>query len=232
VQVFGSGGDENEDTERGRGREGTSPFFTPPHAHFASEPTQLSAFATQPRSTPSTAIFPGLSRHLSLSSPRRDSNGSLHNGSIASTTSTGKRDSVSSVHTAHTAPESPIANLQRTITSLQLKAQPKIDAARYKAEAGLSKRGYVHHAHHSAWVEEGEEGLMGRGAGAEAGGKEEDEGGVDQDYGYGGVVTDTDDEPSEEEEKERDRQRRIKAGWEKGLQDNLKWPAGEGWKPL
>jgi len=100
---------------------------------------------------------------------------------------------------------------------LQLKAQPKIDAARYKAEAGLSKRGYVHHSHHSAWAEEGEEGLMMRregGGGAEgvsaaAGGKE-DEGGVDQ-------VTDTDDEPSEEEEKERDRQRRIKAGWDKGL---------------
>jgi hypothetical protein len=228
VQVFGSGGEnENEEAERGRGREGTSPFFTPPHAHFASEPTQLSAFGTQSRSTPSIPIFPGLSRHLSLSSPRRDSN-----GSIASTT-TSKRDSISSVHTAHTAPESPIANLQRTITSLQLKAQPKIDAARYKAEAGLSKRGYVHHAHHSAWVEEGEEGLMGRGGaeGTRAGGKE-DEGGVDQDYGYGGVVTDTDDEPSEEEEKEKDRQRRIKAGWDKGLQDNLKWPAGEGWKPL
>jgi hypothetical protein len=42
------------------------------------------------------------------------------------------------------------------------------------------------------------------------------------------VVVDTD----TDSEEEKDRERRIKAGWDKGTQDNLKWPAGEGWKPL
>jgi len=140
-----------------------------------------------------------------------------------------------------------MANIQRTLTSLQQKAQPKLDAARYKAEAGLSKRGYVHHAHHSPWVEEGEVGLMPRGRrgggekdygdGGQDDGDDDDEGaGVDQDYGYGAgqVVTDTDTDGDElsEEEKEKDRERRVRAGWDKGTNDNLKWPAGEGWKPL
>ena len=56
---------------------------------------------------------------------------------------------------------------------------------------------------------------------------ESDGGGVDMD---GGLITDTDEEEPSEEEK--DRERRIKAGWDKDTQDNLKWPAGEGWKPL
>jgi len=58
-------------------------------------------------------------------------------------------------------------------TSLQQKAQPKIDAARYKAEAGLSRRGL----------------RKGRvaGAGGDAGEKE-DGGVVDRDYGHGGLV--------------------------------------------
>ena len=128
-----------------------------------------------------------------------------------------------------------IANIQRTLTSLQQKAQPKLDAARYKAEAGLlPRRGYVHHGQRSMWVEEGEEGLMPRAQGGGVGsGKgvgapgESDGGGVDMD---GGLSTDTDEEEPSEEEK--DRERRIKAGWDKGTQDNLKWPAGEGWKPL
>jgi len=114
-----------------------------------------------------------------------------------------------------------MANLQRTLTSLQLKAQPKLDAARYKAEAGLSRRGYVHHSHHSPWVEEGEEGLMVADVESEDGRP-----GVDPDYDRAF----TDDEHSSEEE--RMRGRRIAAGWDKGHGDSLKWPAGEGWKPL
>ena len=44
------------------------------------------------------------------------------------------------------------------------------------------------------------------------------------------MVTDTDDELSKEKEKEKDLQRLINAGWDKGLQDCLNWPAREGWK--
>ena len=54
-------------------------------------------------------------------------------------------------------------NLQRTLSALQ----PKIDAARYKFEAGLSKRGFVDHTTNSrphligSWGDEGERNLIG-----------------------------------------------------------------------
>lgn len=110
-----------------------------------------------------------------------------------------------------------MANLQRTLASFQLKAQPKLDAARYKAEAGLSRRGYVYHSHNSPWIEEGEKGLIGPNIE-----DEDSQPGVDPDY------EGADDEHSSEEM----RGRRIAAGWDKGHADSLKWPVGEGWKPL
>jgi len=54
-------------------------------------------------------------------------------------------------------------NLQRTFSALQ----PKLDAARYKVEAGLSKRGFVDHTTNSrphligSWGDEGERNLIG-----------------------------------------------------------------------
>lgn len=79
----------------------------------------------------------------------------------------------------------------------------------------------MHHAHHSPWVEEGEQGLMGFREHTDAD-EESDGAGVDRDSFT--------DESTEEEE--RMRGRRLAAGWEKGTKDNLKWPAGEGWKEL
>lgn len=171
----------------------SSPFFAAPHPHLSPPKS-----APQPSSSSTT----GLSRHLSLQSHSR-------------------RDSSNRDPNLPNPPDSPMANLQRTLTSLQLKAQPRLDAARYKAEAGLSRRGYVHHPHRSPWVEEGEEGLMAR---KRNGADREDGAGVDR--GYDGAVTD--DEHSSDDE----RGRRLAAGWDKGTNDNLKWPAGEGWKPL
>lgn len=54
-------------------------------------------------------------------------------------------------------------NLQRTFSALQ----PKLDAVRYKVEAGLSKRGFVDHTTNArphligAWGDEGERNLIG-----------------------------------------------------------------------
>ena len=145
----------------------------------------------------------------------------------------------------------PLASLQKTF----LQFQPHLDKARYKAEAGLSKRGFVRDGfrrgktgsagadgegeEEATGLEDGLEGLMSNGS--EGGGKKQigisrwrvppDGGGlldgeVDQDsdwtrskgmslsHGKGRVQdSDVDEEDSLEK-------------------DNLKWPAGEGWKPL
>ncbi|OBZ66295.1 hypothetical protein A0H81_13817 [Grifola frondosa] len=77
--------------------------------------------------------------------------------------------------TAHSRGTFPsLANIQKTLTSLQLRPQPHFGAARYKAEARLTRRGFVQHSQHGTrWIrEEREEGLMG---GVDAGG-----GGLDQ----------------------------------------------------
>jgi hypothetical protein len=47
-----------------------------------------------------------------------------------------------------------ISQLQKTFEKLQTRAQPTLDKARYKAEAGLSRRGFVKAGH------EGQQGLM------------------------------------------------------------------------
>ncbi|KIJ63004.1 hypothetical protein HYDPIDRAFT_176112 [Hydnomerulius pinastri MD-312] len=124
--------------------------------------------------------------------------------------------------------DSPMSNIQKTISNLHLKAQPRLEAARYKAEAGFTRRGYVNHAQLGGyrWREEGEEGLMSDTRWAAAN--------VDRDPYYGPT---TDDEPSSGDE----RGGRVKGGGGGSRYrdqeflveaDNLKWPAGEGWKPL
>ncbi|KAG6370875.1 hypothetical protein JVT61DRAFT_10897 [Boletus reticuloceps] len=143
-----------------------------------------------------TASSQGLSRHLSLTRNR-------------------ERDPSDS---------SPMANFQKTLSQFQLKAQPKLDAVRYKAEAGISKRGYVHHAHlgGTRWREEGEQGLM-----ADTRWSATD---VDRDPDSEPT---TDDEPSSGEDQVA-RRTRGAAPYRDSLteSDNLKWPMGEGWKPL
>jgi len=102
---------------------------------------------------------------------------------------------------------SPMANLQRTLSGLG----PRLDAARYKAEAGLSRRGYV--SSPGLRCEEGVQRLMNA---PEPGSTSTSEGCVGVD---GDSLTDSENEVSHGRSIER---------------DDLKWPVGEGegWKPL
>lgn len=145
-----------------------------------------------------TASFHGLSRHLSLAREREEpSDGS------------------------------PIANIQRTLTHLHLKAQPRLDAVRYKAEAGISRRGYIHHTQlgGARWREEGEQGLMADTRWGLAAAN------VNQDPDSAPT---TDDEPSSAEDQGSRRSTTRVTPYRDLLteSDNLKWPMGEGWKPL
>ncbi|CAA7263499.1 unnamed protein product [Cyclocybe aegerita] len=175
-----------------------------------------------------------LSRHASMSKSSPTS--SHHRRSSLSTTSS--HNSQSDPYSPHAHPN-PIGSVQRAIANLGLHdklehLQPKLDKARYKAEAGLSRRGFVRdHGGRMRNPLEGEEeeGLMG----GEGGGRgrrrprnedpdvdsDEEEAwrrgrGMDED----GMKVRTKTSPNFFEEPE---------DIEK---DNLKWPAGEGWKPL
>ncbi|KAG1843304.1 hypothetical protein DFJ58DRAFT_747945 [Suillus subalutaceus] len=146
----------------------------------ASSTTELPASASAFPSHTRTSSSQGLSRHISLTRDR-------------DTTDT-----------------SPMSHIQKTISNLQLKAQPKLDAARYKAEA-------------ARWMEEGEQGLM-----TDTHQDDDDGAHVDRD-----PYTDSpnDDEPSSGEDLERMKNSGIHRDFLKET-DNLKWPTGEGWKPL
>jgi hypothetical protein len=151
-----------------------------------------SPFKTPP-AYPSTATFGSLSRHLSLNSrPRRSASRER------------ARD------------DSPVSSIQRAFANLGVKAQPKIEAAMYKAEAGLSKRGYVPHHHRKddygmARGDRGEERLF-------------------EQNGEGEEVVAADEESSDEEET----RRRLKldggAGASQDEDRGRRWK--EGWKPL
>ncbi|KIM40807.1 hypothetical protein M413DRAFT_446178 [Hebeloma cylindrosporum] len=210
----------------------------------------LQGSLTRLESAPSTSSSSStISRHASLSTSghRRSSL------SISSTT-----HSNSSSHT-----ESPMSNIQRTIATLQpkldaLQIQPRLDKARYKAEAGLSRRGFVSGGRAKSGVEgEEEEGLVrrpgsstsggrtGRGRKPEVNGNIFDDPGVDSDsfddHGEGGEEWSRsrgmDSSPVRQRQNVFDAERdSLGPGQDDGLRgvekDNLKWPAGEGWKPL
>lgn len=120
-------------------------------------------------------------------------------------------------------PESTVADLRKTFSGLG----PKFDKARYKAEAGLSRRGYVPSG--GLWREEGEERLVGfgtreraqigarRGDGAGGDSGDEEGVGVDEDSTLDGL--------DDEQDALGLRGRNVE-------RDEMKWPAGEGWKPL
>ncbi|KAG2152529.1 uncharacterized protein EDB93DRAFT_1249049 [Suillus bovinus] len=160
----------------------------------ASSTTELPSSISAFPSHTRTPSFQGLSRHISFTRDR------------------------------DTTDASPMSHIQKTISNLQLKAQPKLDAARYKAEAGLSRRGFVHHSHAPArWVEEGEQGLM-----TDTHHEDDDGAHVDNDPT---TESPTDDEPSSGEDLEQMKNSGVHRDFLKE-KDNLKWPVGEGWRPL
>ncbi|KAI0052003.1 hypothetical protein FA95DRAFT_1553977 [Auriscalpium vulgare] len=174
----------------------TPPPVPPPLNRRRPESVQLpspSASASSPGSLftgghskqPSTALaptFPKVSRHLSLSA--RDT---------SSRTWDRDRDEVS--------PErSPMMHFQKTLSGLG----PRLDAARFKAEAGLNRRGY------GRWREDAQQQrLVSTGELPSASSSEEG-------LGMDESLTDGED------------------GAKKGdvERDDMKWPAGDGWKPL
>ena len=84
-----------------------------------------------------------MTRSMTLSSPARVSGSTSPERTTHHTNSERDVTSPSSTSTSHN-PLS-FAALQRTFSQLQSKAQPKLDRARYKAEAGFSRRGFVPH---------------------------------------------------------------------------------------
>jgi hypothetical protein len=137
---------------------------------------------------------------------------------------------------------SPMIQIQKTLTQLQNKAGPKLDKARFKAEAGISKRGYVR----GIGGKGDGEGLIGAGGDGEDGGYGDESG-----YAYGeekdsGVYSASE---SDEDDRGVGRVRGLGSGkgdvnghdnnrWKREEmlreKDSLKWPVGdgEGWKPL
>ncbi|KAF8957729.1 hypothetical protein BDZ97DRAFT_1844870 [Flammula alnicola] len=197
----------------------------------------------------------GLSRHTSLSNPSNHRRSSLSVSSMPHSNQT----SASSSHD-----NNPLSNIQRTIATLQpkldaLQIQPRLDKARYKAEAGLSRRGFVRDpARANTWQEgEEKEGLMGesrsrKGAPLMRGRSHwvGSNGDIERDDEDSRIF----DDPEVDEDEDWSRSRGmdsspVRRGRQNGLadnrdvfygedpisgveKDNLKWPAGEGWKPL
>ncbi|KAF8163845.1 hypothetical protein B0H34DRAFT_795489 [Crassisporium funariophilum] len=180
------------------------PPLPPPLRRKRPESVQM---LSSPKGESSTGTNP-LARHATISTPSN-----THRRSSLSVSST-----PSSNHSTHAAYESPMSNIQRTIATLQpkldaLQIQPRLDKARYKAEAGFSRRGFVRDVgRHKAGVEgEEEEGLF---------------------HGNGGDAGVDDAEEDDEWMRGRGRSWDREGGGAKDGDDNLKWPVGEGWKPL
>lgn len=121
---------------------------------------------------------------------------------------------------------------------MQQQLQPHLDKARYKAEAGLSKRGFIARDHPRSMMRsrrEDQEGLM-------RDGSREWEGEID------GVEDESESDEDEEEYRQGGRNGRMPISMSTGgigsrdshakaellEKDHLKWPVaeGEGWRPL
>jgi hypothetical protein len=140
--------------------------------------------------------FSGLTRHISLSSTH------------------GRSSSIDGSPSAAVK-----KNIQKTLSSFQ----PKLDAARYKAEAGLSRRGYVNHTMVGGpnaspafknWAEEGERSLI-----------DDDDDSVTVD----GSSSFSFDEDADGPASRGPHSGRSRVELDR---DEMKWPAGGGWKPL
>ncbi|OSX63792.1 hypothetical protein POSPLADRAFT_1055874 [Postia placenta MAD-698-R-SB12] len=183
--------------------------------------------------SPSVAYFPSSLSHQGPGSPSRQGSLSRHH-SLSSSGSVGAR--AGSFH-SDGAP-APLADLRRTLSSLHQRAAPRLDSARYKAEAAFTPRGFVQHAQPGTrWMrEDGEESLI----------EGDDDSGLGQDDAAG-VDRDVDVEEysgDESELSQRLRKIRMREGAEDGQEkaaaarrvgverDELKWPAGDGWERL
>ncbi|TBU57117.1 hypothetical protein BD310DRAFT_930036 [Dichomitus squalens] len=208
----------------------TPPPVPPPPRRKRPESAQLtptssspfeSPFADTPRSSTSSPSNLHLSRHLSLSSTKRDTDRERNWDTFS---------------------DSPIGSLQKTFTNLSLRGKPALDAARYKAEGAFSKRGFVQRGPRGpGWMrEDGEARLMDDVDDGEATSP-----GLDVDDADSSL----DQDGAGDRERVEDRARRWQRGGvdvalvdrEDGARggrrmvverDDLKWPAGEGWKPL
>ncbi|KAI0694498.1 hypothetical protein BC835DRAFT_1349209 [Cytidiella melzeri] len=164
-----------------------------------------------------------VSRHMSLS---------MHNR---------RRDSLSREGNGVLRDDSTISSIKNTLMGLQ----PKLEAARYKAEAGLSKRGYVSHGNASFLHEEVEERLVPSSASSSVA----DSSGVSVDSDDGGLGQDVESVDVKEEKdggmrwENTGRMRSSSGGGLAGNdekprrpwnveRDEMKWPTGEGWRPL
>lgn len=200
-------------------------------ADFASSQftTARSESPRSARSAPLHNNFP-LSRHVSLSLQGRE-----------------RERERSPPHSSGHTHNVPLSQFHKALSDLQQKAQPRLDAARFKAEAGLTKRGFVRHGstdRSRRWREDGETRLV-----SSDDEYSEGEGGADVDLGL-----DTGEEEQEEQEgrarsfdlkvaRFRNGEIASGGGGEGALngvkrrsaereRDDLKWPAGEGWTPL
>lgn len=152
-----------------------------------------------------------------------------------------------------------MSNIQRTIATLQpkldgLQLQPRLEKARYKAEAGISRRGFVRDGRRSG--SKGSSVRVGRG-GLEGEEKEDllsessdgnEMGRGKRGYGYdlpsvdgakpgqelddGEMDSDETGDGAGDGEGEREWRRATRERWAGKEKDELKWPAGDGWKPL
>lgn len=135
-----------------------------------------------------------------------------------------------------------MANLREPIVGLKdklLGLQPKLDAARYKAEAGFSRRGFVNHRNGSLFREEGEERLVVDEVTGESLESVEGADGFGQDQPSVDRSGSDDDDVRRAGEKARSKsegtgdRERFRRPWEVE-RDEMKWPVqpGEGWAPL
>ncbi|KAE9409290.1 hypothetical protein BT96DRAFT_1012867 [Gymnopus androsaceus JB14] len=186
-------------------------------------------------SSPSTSS--NLSRHMSLSTPSPPNAAAALLRQQQHQHQHQRKPSSSGIGSSPSISDNPLkslaASLQPQLSSMQQQLQPHLDKARYKAEAGLSKRGFVRDPAIRRRRREDEEGLMRDGIGD---GWEQSV--QDEEY---------DDDVEDEDQYERRTSRmprsmntggirsREQSTGKVGIEkDHLKWPVaeGEGWRPL
>ena len=210
---------------------------------LGASPSRRSSLSVSSTPSSSSLSLNHLSNRPPPSPHRHPQSGLSSSSSLTVTSHSGPRTPGSSIITKHEhvnpAPISPnpLTSLQKTF----LQIQPHLDKARYKAEAGLSKRGFVREGlgHKNSrsggldgdgdeleeGLEDGLEGLMGGdGGGRKQAGRRRWRNG---DGGYDG-----DSDWTRSEGMDHGVQRQYSDEEDRLEKDNLKWPAGEGWKPL
>ncbi|KAI0826334.1 hypothetical protein BC629DRAFT_1455410 [Irpex lacteus] len=191
----------------GRSNTTSSRERTPSPSRTERSTKSLSTVLSSPASLPGRAGSGAVSRHMSLS---------LHNRR--------RGDSTSKDGNGSPREDSTISNIRSTLLGLH----PKLEAARYKAEAGLSKRGYVSHGNSSFLHEDVEDRLVPSSASSIA----ESPGNADIntiDISEDKIDADCKEWQRWDGRGGRHGRTRSSSG---GERDEMKWPAGEGWRPL